>query len=63
VLKQVAGVFRRWISLCDKVNVGRYHEPEAVTRNTTVLRMTIRIFNTGNPIAEVKWVVSKLERR
>lgn len=45
------------------LNVGRYHEPQAVTLNTTVLRMTIRIFNTGNPIAEVKLVVNKLERR
>jgi hypothetical protein len=62
----VAGVFRRWISFCDKssasLNVDRY-EPEAVTLNTTVLRMTIRIFNIGSPIAEVKWVVNKLERR
>lgn len=67
MLKQVTGVFRRWISLYDKasaaLNVGRYHEPQAVTLNTTVLRMTIRIFNTGNPIAEVKLVVNKLERR
>jgi hypothetical protein len=67
VLKEVAGVFKRWISLCDKasasLNVGRYNEPGAVTLNTTVLRVTIRIFNIGNPTAEVKWVVNILERR
>jgi len=53
--------------VCDKasasLNVGRYHEPEVVTLITTLLRMTIRIFNIGNPIAEVKWMVNKLERR
>jgi len=65
VLRQVAGVFRSCISLCDgasaSLNVGRYHEPAAVTLNTTVLLMTIRIFNIGNPIAEVKWMANKLE--